>query len=123
MSGRKVLIVDDDKMTLLILEEILTNANYVVFKAMSGMECIEQAQKVSPDIIVLDVMMPELDGIVTVLKLKGIEKTKSIPIIMCTAVKGDEDEVVACNLGVAGYVRKTPQMEGLVNKIEEILNV
>ncbi len=122
MNNYKVLIVDDDEDTLLVLEKILLKAKYKLFKARNGKECIEQAKKFSPDIIVMDIMMPGLDGIASVLKLKGIEETKSIPIIICTAVKEGEDEIVAQNLGVVGYVRKTPQMEGLIDKIEEVLN-
>ncbi len=122
MNKYKVLIVDDDEDTLVALERILSKANYKIFKAGSGKECIEQAKKFSPDIIITDIMMPALDGIASVLKLKGIEETKSIPIIVCTAVKDDEDKIVAQNLGVVGYVRKTPQMEGLIEKIKEVLN-
>lgn len=117
----KVLVVDDDENTLFLLERILSDARYKVLKATSGKEGIEQAKKSKPDLIVLDIMMPELDGIATVLKLKGMEKTRSIPVIICTAVKEEEDEIVARNLGVADYCRKTPLMEGLTEKIERIL--
>lgn len=122
MNKYKVLIVDDDEDTLVVLERILSKPKYELLKARSGKECIEQAKKFSPDIIITDIMMPGLDGIASVLKLKGLEETKSIPIIVCTAVKEDEDEIVAQNLGVVGYVRKTPQMKGLIEKIEEVLN-
>ena len=117
----KVLIVDDDEAILALQREILSDAKYKVFKARNGRKCIEQAKKFSPDIIVLDVMMPELDGIATLLKLKSIKETRFIPVIMCTAVKEEEDEVVARNLGVADYVRKTPRMEGLIVKIKKVL--
>lgn len=118
----KVLVVDDDEDMLLLIERILSNAKFKVYKAMSGKECIEQAKRFSPDIIILDIMMPGLDGIATVLKLKSIKETNSIPIIMCTAVKEDEDEIVAQNLGVVDYIRKGPELKGLVDKIERILN-
>jgi len=80
----KVLIVDDDEAILALQREILSDAKYKVFKARNGRECIDQAKKFSPDIIVLDVMMPELDGIATLLKLKSIKDTRFIPVIMCT---------------------------------------
>jgi len=118
----RVLVVDDDEDMILLLEKILSNARFKVLKARSGRECIERAKKFSPDIIVLDIMMPGLDGIATVLKLKSIKETNSIPIIMCTAVKEDEDEIVAQNLGVEDYVRKTARMESLVAKIEKVLS-
>lgn len=121
MSKFKVLVVDDDEDILFALERILSKANYKVFKAMSGKESIEQAKKFSPDIIVMDIMMPELDGIATILKMKGIKETRSIPIIILTAVKEEDDEILAKNLGVVDYIRKTSQMEELIAKIEKAL--
>lgn len=118
----KVLVVDDDEDMLFLIESVLSNGKFKVFKSRSGKEGIEQAKKILPDIIVMDIMMPELDGIATVLKLKSVEKIKSIPIIMCTAVKEDEDEIVARHLGVADYCRKTPRMEDLRDKVERVLS-
>jgi DNA-binding response OmpR family regulator len=117
----KVLIVDDDEDMLLLYDRILRDAKYKVFKARNGKECIEQVSEVAPDVIIMDIMMPEMDGIATVLKLRSKEKTRSIPIVMCTAVKEEEDEIIARNLGVADYCRKTPQMEDLLIKIKRIL--
>lgn len=118
----KVLIIDDDENMLFLLENIISDAKYKVFTAKSGKEGIERAKKICPDLILLDIMMPELDGIATILKLKSSKETGSIPIIMCTAVKEGEDEIVARNLGVADFCRKTATMEGLLEKIERVLN-
>jgi DNA-binding response OmpR family regulator len=117
----KILVVDDDEDMLLLIEKILSGAKYKVFKARNGNEGIEKARNIQPDIVVMDIMMPELDGIAAVLKLKSIKETRSIPVIMCTAVKEEEDEIVARNLGVSDYIRKTPQMQGLVEKIRKVL--
>jgi two-component system alkaline phosphatase synthesis response regulator PhoP len=117
----KILVVDDDEDMLLLIEKILSGAKYKVFKARNGNEGIEKARNIQPDIVVMDIMMPELDGIAAVLKLKSIRETRSIPVIMCTAVKEEEDEIVARNLGVSDYIRKTPQMQGLVEKIRKVL--
>lgn len=121
MGKYKVLVVDDEPDFLKIASYRLGKIGYKVITASDGKECIEQAKKFSPDIIILDIMMPGLDGIATVLKLKGIEGTRSIPIIICTAVKESEDEIVARNLGVADYFKKTDRMENLIAKIEEVL--
>jgi two-component system alkaline phosphatase synthesis response regulator PhoP len=117
----KVLVVDDDEDMLLLIEKILSGAKYKVFKGRNGKEGIERAKSIQPDIVVMDIMMPELDGIAAVLKLKSIKETRAIPVIMCTAVKEEEDEIVARNLGVSDYIRKTPQMKGLVEKIRKVL--
>ncbi len=118
----KVLLVDDDEIILRLHEKYLSGSKYKVIKAKSGMEGIEKAKKFLPDIIIMDVMMPELDGIATALKLKSIKNTRSIPIIMCTAVKEDEDEIVARHLGVVDYIRKPIQKEHLLNKVETVLS-
>ncbi len=118
----RVLLVDDDEIILRLHEKYLSGSKYKVIKAKSGMEGIEKAKKFLPDIIIMDVMMPELDGIATALKLKSIENTRSIPIIMCTAVKEDEDEIVARHLGVVDYIRKPIQKEHLLNKVETVLS-
>lgn len=117
----KVLVVDDDEDMLLLYEKIFSEAKYRVFKARSGKECIERVKKIFPDVIVLDIMMPGMDGLATVLKLRSQKETSSVPIIMCTAVKEEEDEIVSRNLGVVDYCRKTPQMKDLLIKVEKIL--
>jgi DNA-binding response OmpR family regulator len=118
----KVLLVDDDEIILRLHEKYLSGSKYKVIKAKSGKEGIEKAQKLLPDIIIMDIMMPELDGMATALKLKSIENTKSIPIIMCTAVKEDEDEIVARHLGVVDYLRKPVLKKALLTKLETVLS-
>ena len=119
---KKILVVDDEPDFLKVTKIRLEANNYQVITATSGKESIERAKEFLPDIIIMDIMMPALDGIATILKLKSLEETRSIPVIVCTAVKENEDEIVAQNLGVADYVRKTPGMEGLIAKIERVLN-
>lgn len=118
----RVLVVDDDEDMLSLLKKILSDRKYNVVQAANGKECIEKAKEFSPDIIIMDVMMPELDGIATILKLRSHENTRSIPIIMCTAVTESEDEILARNLGAVDYVRKTPQMDELISKLDRFLN-
>lgn len=122
MAKKKtVLIVDDDQFALLLIERLLVDAKYKVLKSADGKEALEIAQKEVPDIIIMDIMMPGLDGIAAVLKLRSEPTTKSIPIIVCTSVKENEDEMIAKNLGVVDYVRKSPDMKDLVEKIEKAL--
>ena len=118
----KILVVDNDDDLLHLLKKILSDNKYNMTQVKYGKECIEEAQKSSPDIIIIDVIIPKLDGIATVLKLRSIEETRSIPIIMCTSMKEAEDEIVSRNLGIVDYVKKTPQMEDLMAKIERVLN-
>lgn len=121
MSNKKILVVDDEKDFLKVITYRLKKAGYEVITASNGKECIERAKRFSPDIIILDIMMPELDGLVVTLKLKSIDKTKDIPIIICTAVKAGEDKVVAQNLGVADYYKKSDEIGNLITKIRRVL--
>lgn len=122
MGGKnKVLIVDDDADTLLIYEKALSRAGYKVFKASNGKESLEQARKYLPDVIIMDIMMPEADGIGVILKLKANGLTRSIPVIVATSVEESEDRVAAENLGVAGYIIKRADMSSILSKIEEVL--
>ena len=118
---RKILVVDDERDFLEVITMRLKAHDFEVVTASSAKECIAQAKELAPDVIIMDIMMPELDGIAAILKLKADNETKSIPVIICTAVKENEDEIVAQNLGVADYFRKTSQLEDLVAKIERIL--
>ena len=121
MDNIKVLLVADETDYLEMLKARMEAHNYKIVTAANGKECIEAAKRSSPDIIVIDIMMPELDGIATILKLKAIKELKAIPVIVCTAVRENEDEIVAKNLGVAGYFRKTSPAKELAAKIEEVL--
>lgn len=120
--AKKILVVDDEPDILKIIVFRLKKAGYETLTAVNGLEAIELAQKQKPDLIVMDIMMPKLDGIAAVLKLKSINETRSIPVIMCTAVKEDEDKILARNLGIADYIIKTSQMDSLEFKIERILS-
>jgi two-component system alkaline phosphatase synthesis response regulator PhoP len=124
LLGRKnkILVVDNDDDLFHLLKKILSDHKYNITQVKYGKECIEEAKKSSPDIIIIDVIIPKLDGIATVLKLRSIEETRSIPIIMCTSMKEAEDELLSHNLGIVDYVEKTPQMKDLMAKIERVLN-
>lgn len=121
MSKQRVLIIDDDQDTRYLFERTLSRAGFQVIQAKCGKEGIEQAKSFLPEVIVLDIMMPELDGIATVLKLRAFDETASIPIIICSSVKEGEDRIVAQNLGVADYIHKTSDLNDLIKKINKIL--
>ena len=116
-----VLVVDDDEDTLLVYDKTLSKAGYDVVMARTGKESVEVARKDSPDIIIMDIMMPEADGISSILKLKAYDSTRDIPVIVATSVEEPDDRIAAENLGVAGYIVKRSNMDTLVNKIEEAL--
>ena len=101
----KVLIVDDEASNIKALTSIL-GTDYTLFAVTNGPDAIEAAQKHSPDIILLDVVMPEMDGYAVISALKSSEKTKGIPVIFLTAKADPENETRGLELGAEDYVFK-----------------
>jgi len=121
MAKYKILVVDDDEDTLSAYERILRNADYKVFTARDGISAFREIRNVSPDVIIMDIIMPGMDGLTAITKVKNIAEENSIPIIVCTTVGSKDDEIAALNLGAAGYCRKTAGMDDLLQKIRKVL--
>ncbi|GFO96149.1 response regulator receiver [groundwater metagenome] len=91
-SKPRILVVDDDLMNVELLEGMLSK-DYDVATAYDGKEALLKVETTFPDLILLDIMIPGMDGYEVCRKLKGDEKTKSIPIVMVTALKEKEDRI------------------------------
>ena len=102
----RILIVDDTPQNIQVLGTILRQEGYRINVAQNGKKAIETAHKVHPDLILLDVMMPEMDGFEACLKLRQSEETKDIPIIFLTAKKELDDVVKGFEVGGVDYVSK-----------------
>jgi len=105
MTG-KVLVVDDVEQNVKLLEAKLSSEYYSVFSAYSGIECLRVVKDISPDIILLDVMMPEMDGFETCKHLKADPETAHIPVVMVTALSEVEDRVEGLTSGAADFITK-----------------
>jgi CheY-like chemotaxis protein len=81
---QKVLIVDDERLFIYPLKDVIESAGYEVESAMSGREALEKVRKSPPDIVVLDLMMPEMNGFEVAREIRGDERFKHIPIVMLT---------------------------------------
>jgi len=114
----KVLIVDDDESSLEISKRILSRRGYAVITASSGAAGIELAQEQSPDIIVLDVIMPEMDGWQVLEALKGEDETKDIPIIMQSMLSERE---LGLSMGADEYLTKPVDKADLPNAVRKLL--
>ena|GEM_PF-178823 len=112
-----ILIVDDESSNIIALTNILS-AEYSVRAATNGRDGINTAEKYLPDIILLDIMMPEMDGYAVIAELKKSEKTKDIPVIFLTAMTTPENEVRGLKLGAVDYIFKPCSLELLLNRIE-----
>jgi len=101
-----VLIVDDTIKNLQLLGSILKAENYKIAVATNGLAAISVTNDINPDLILLDVMMPELDGFETCKKLKTLPKTKDIPVIFLTAKVENEDIINGFKIGAVDYITK-----------------
>ena len=101
-----ILVVDDTITNLEIISESLTDAGFEVATAMDGKKALQQIQTRLPDLILLDVMMPVMDGFVTCKHLKNEPETKDIPVIFMTAIADTNSKVEALSLGAVDYITK-----------------
>jgi DNA-binding response OmpR family regulator len=122
MQKQKILVIDDDEMLRMLLSFKLSAIGYEVTFAEDGKRGIELAREIEPDLIVLDGMMPVMDGIETITRLKDDEALGSIPVLMLTARRGDSDAVQALSLGAIDFVNKPFNPEELVLRIQRYLD-
>ena len=106
-EGKKnsVLIVDDENSNILALTHILS-PDYTVYAAKSGQKALEAAPKYMPDVILLDILMPDMDGFSVIAELKNADKTRDIPVIFISGLDLDKDEERGLALGAADYISK-----------------
>lgn len=105
-SDLSVLIVDDNPRLIEDYKLFLTEKNLQVFTATTGSQGIEEAQKHKPSVILLDLMLPHLNGIETLHALKNDDKTKDIPVIIITALVEDKEKEASLSAGAVAYLAK-----------------
>lgn len=103
MAAETILLVDDEKEIVDLLEIYLTNDGYNILKASDGLEALDILNKQDADLVILDIMMPKLDGIQTCLKIR---EQKNMPIIMLSAKGQDMDKIMGLSTGADDYVTK-----------------
>jgi PAS domain S-box-containing protein len=119
----KILVTDDNPMALYLFETLLQNHGYAVITASNGVEALSLAQSGGIDLIISDILMPQMDGFQLCRKLKSDERTKHIPLIFCTAAYTDsKDEAFAKSLGAARYLVKPIEPPVLMGILQEVLD-
>jgi two-component system alkaline phosphatase synthesis response regulator PhoP len=121
MSAKKILVVEDDEDIMELIFYNLKREGYSVVKAVTGEEAIKQVQSGSPDIVLLDIMLPEMDGLELCRRLKTDSKTKNIPVVMVTAKGEESDVVLGLELGAEDYVVKPFRPKELVARVRAVL--
>ena len=119
----KILIVDDVVSNVLLLKILLANQKFQVCTANNGTTCIEMARKEHPDLILLDVMMPDMNGFDTATVLKKEEGTKEIPIIFLTALNTPQDLVHGFQVGASDFLTKPFNKEELVMRVTQQISL
>jgi len=117
----KILVVDDEWEIRDLLSQFLTEEGYEVILASNGEEAIELAERENPQVILLDIMMPDIDGIETCKRLKAEEKTRFIPVIMATALWDRYMEAIEA--GAEDFVTKPFTLTELSHRVKSILRV
>ena len=121
IKKESVLIVDDDVVAISALKDII-NPDYNVYVVKSGEEAIEKAKMLSPDLILLDICMPDMDGYQTINELKSSESTKSIPVIFISGNTDQNDIKNGFSNGAVDYITKPFNDENVLNKVKEAVS-
>ena len=119
-DGARILVVDDDELIQELVKIVLEGEGYVVGQALDGAGMRKQLQVAKPDLIVLDVLLPDADGRELLAELKRDPKTAAIPVLLWSGRYRDSDREIALELGAEDFFEKGPATE-LETKIERIL--
>ena len=121
MAQKIVLVVDDASSTTQLLKAMLEVEGYEIAMAENGREGLALTRGIKPDLVILDVVMPEMDGYEVLQTLKGDPATKDIPVVMLTARRDDEAIQEGLDLGAADYIPKPFEPDILIKKVQTII--
>ncbi|HPP39495.1 MAG TPA: response regulator [Candidatus Kapabacteria bacterium] len=113
-----ILVVDDNKITTKLLRRYLEANGYEAKEAYDGVDCLEKVEERKPDAIVLDVMMPRMDGYETARRLKEQEHTKDIPVVIVTALNDVQNQLKAIESGADDFLSKPIEEKLLIAKVK-----
>ncbi len=119
----RILVVDDEDRNLRLMEAMLIPLGYEVVLARDGLEALDKVRETPPDVILLDVMMPKMDGFEVARRLKENEGTKNIPVVMVTALKKVQDRIKALEVGADDFLSKPIDESELVATVNSQLKV
>jgi len=116
---KKILIVEDNEQNLYLATFLLKQSDYAVISALNGLEAIEKTRTEKPDLILMDIQLPEMNGYEATKKIKNIAEINHIPIVAVTsyAMAGDREKALA--IGCVGYIEKPFDPETFVSEIEK----
>jgi CheY-like chemotaxis protein len=120
--GKRVLVVDDDETFRLIARETLQRKGHQVEEAPDGAHALEAVRHTAPDVILVDIMMPGVDGVSLCREIREIESLKSVPILVVTALNDSKVLHDAVRFGADAYLIKPVDPAALLEKVEKLLS-
>lgn len=117
----KILAVDDSNTNIVLLQGILHDEGYQIITATDGKEALRLIEKDPPDLVLLDLMMPKIDGFKFMEELQKKQQYKEIPVLVVSARTEDENIEKAKALGAAGFIKKPLKIQSFIDKIDFIL--
>jgi two-component system, cell cycle response regulator DivK len=121
-SPNRILVVEDDHRNMTLLHDFLKAHGYEILKASDGLEAINVARDQQPDLILMDIRLPKLNGFDATRLLKQDNQTQAIPIIAITAFATPGDEITALESGCAAYITKPVNIHKLLSTIRSLLS-
>ena len=121
MDKKKILIVDDEPSIRLAVNRMLRK-DYTILEATNGEEAIDIAKEQKPSLILMDLMMPRIDGYTACSKIKSDPATKAIPVVMLTAIGHELNKKFANEMGADGYITKPFTREDLLDTVSRFIN-
>ena len=123
VSSLNVLIVDDVPLNVLLIKKMLTQYSFQIRTASNGQLAVDAVMQQKPDLILLDLLMPVMDGFGVIETLRGNESYKDIPIIVLSALNSAEDVSRAFKLGANDFINKPVIMEKLISSVTQQINL
>jgi two-component system, cell cycle response regulator DivK len=119
MAGERILVVEDNEKNMKLFCDVLLAAGYRMLEATTGGEAVEQATAHAPDLVVMDVQLPDFDGVEALRRLRADERTAAIPVLAVTAqaMRGDRERFLAA--GFAGYLSKPVNVRELIGSVRQ----
>jgi DNA-binding response OmpR family regulator len=122
VTKKKILVVEDEESLLKLQSILLTIRGYTVEGAMDGQAALEAVETMNPDLILLDIMLPKIDGLEICRQVKANEATRHIPVVMLTAKKYPADRVMGEQAGADAYITKPYKSAMVIETIQRLLS-
>jgi two-component system cell cycle response regulator DivK len=123
MSDSRILVVEDNPKNLKLMRDVLTYAGYEVIEATSGEDGVRMAGEASPDLVLMDLQLPGIDGTEALRRIRSSQVNPDVPVVAVTAFAMNEDRERAFEAGFTGYVEKPISVRGLPQQVRDFLRL